>query len=247
MVIGGTRAQFLPGSRLPALRRVRRSVGGHFALFELISISSNPAFAAGDWDLWGEATGLEPSTVYTVVLARMALQVNGELDQHQVLTGNPVSDPDELSFLPGEEMVYAGVTCDYSAITRVSADMNPVALGVIETDAGGNGTVDCIIRATPGDLWPVPAEGAEVSTAEDFTAENTPFGSNATGANVAAGQFNYLLLYEGAPTGDAIRPGAPPCACSWDPTSTPPATSSTTPWRRSRPALFPTRPNCPAA
>ena len=42
-----------------------------------------------------------------------------------------------------------------------------------------------------------------------FTAENTPFGSNATGANVAAGQFNYLLLYEGAPTGGAIPSGTP--------------------------------------
>ncbi len=209
MDIGGTVRNSSQDTRLPALQESSAGVGGHFALFELISISSNPAFAAGDWDLWGEATGLEPSTVYTVVLARMALQVNGELDQHQVLTGNPVSDPDELSFLPGEEMVYAGVTCDYSAITRVSTDMNPVALGVIETDAGGNGTVDCIIRATPGDLWPVPAEGAEVSTAEDFTAENTPFGSNATGANVAAGQFNYLLLYEGAPTGGAISSGSP--------------------------------------
>ena len=207
--MGGTVRNSSQETRLPALQESSAGVGGHFALFELISISTNPAFAPGDWDLWGELTGLAPSTVYTVVLARMAVQVNGELDQHQVLTGAPVSDPDELSLLPGELAVYGGVPCDFSAITRVRAEMNPVALGVIETDADGNGAVDCIVRATPAALWPTPAEGAEVSTAEDFTAENTPFGSNATGANVAAGQFNYLLLYEGAPTGDAIPSGTP--------------------------------------
>jgi hypothetical protein len=207
--VGGSVRNSSQDLRLPALRESSAEVGGHFALFELVAISSNPAFAPGDWDLWGEVAGLEPSTVYTVVLARMALQVNGELDHNQVLTGNAVDAPDELSFLPGRELVYSSVTCDFSAITRMGAATNPVALGVIETDAGGNGVVDCIIRATPGDLWPVPAEGAEVSTAEDFTAENTPFGSNATGANVAAGQFNYLLLYEGAPSEDAIPDGAP--------------------------------------
>lgn len=195
--------------RLPALQESSAGVGGHFAMFELISISSNPAFAPGDWDLWGEVTGLEPSTVYTVVLARMALQVNGELDHNQVLTGNAVDAPDQLSLLPGREVVYAGVTCDYTAITRVAADMNPVALGVIQTDPNGNGTVDCIIRATPGDLWPVPAAGADGSAASDFTAANTPFGSNEVGANVAPGQFNYLLLYEGAPSADGIPAGNP--------------------------------------
>ena len=55
----------------------------------------------------------------------------------------------------------------------------------------------------------MPAEGASASTAADFTPANAPFGSNATGANVAAGQFNYLLLYEGAPTGGAIPSGTP--------------------------------------
>ena len=195
--------------RLPALRESSAAVGSHFGMYELISISANPAFAAGDWDMWGEVTGLEPSTVYTVVLARMALQVNGELDQHQVLTGIPVDAPDELSFLPGRELVYSDVTCNFSSITSLGAPVNPVALGTIETDGNGTGTVDCIIRASPGDLWPVPAAGAEATTAAEFTAANTPFGSNEVGASVAPGQFNYLLLYEGAPDEDAIPAGSP--------------------------------------
>ena len=195
--------------RLPALRESSAALGNHFGLYELISISNNPSFAPGDWNMWGEVTDLEPSTVYTVVLARMALRVNGELDQNQVLTGIPVDAPDELSFLPGEELIYSSVTCDYSAITRVGAPVNPVALGVIETDADGNGTLDCIIRATPGDLWPVPAAGAEATTAAEFTAANTPFGSNEVGVSVAPGQYNYLLLYEGAPSEDALPAGNP--------------------------------------
>ena len=195
--------------RLPALRESSASVGNHFGMWELISISSNPAFAPGDWDIWGEVTGLEPSTVYTIVLARMALQVNGDLDHNQVLTGIPVDAPDELSFLPGRQLIYSNVTCDYSSITRVGAPVNPVALGTIETDADGNGALDCIIRATPGDLWPVPAAGAEETTAAEFTAANTPFGSNEVGASVAPGQYNYLLLYEGAPSADALPAGNP--------------------------------------
>ena len=195
--------------RVPALRESSAALGNHFGMYELISISSNPAFAPGDWNMWGEVTGLEPSTVYTVVLARMALQVNGELDHNQVLTGVPVDAPDELSFLPGQERVYSDVTCNFSAITPVGESVNPVALGTIETDADGNGTVDCVIRATPGDLWPVPAAGAEVSTSAEFTAANTPFGSNEVGASVAPGQFNYLLLYEGAPSEDALPAGTP--------------------------------------
>ena len=207
--MGGAVRNSAQDPRLPALKESSAALGNHFGMYELISISSNAAFGPGDWDMWGEVTGLEPSTVYTVVLARMALQVNGELDHNQVLTGLPVDAPDELSFLPGRELVYSGVTCNYSAITRVGAPVNPVALGIIETDADGNGTVDCIIRATPGDLWPVPAEGAEVTTAADFTAANAPFGSNEVGANVAPGQYNYLLLYEGPPGEEALPEGPP--------------------------------------
>ncbi len=197
--------------RLPALRASSAAVGGHFGLFEL-NLLLTQAVPVGFWDLWGEVQGLEPSTVYTVVLARMTLQVNGELDHNQVLTGNAVDQPDELSFAGGELQVYEGVTCNFDlpdGITPVTAAMNPVALGVIETDGSGNGVVDCILRAVPGDMWPGRAEGANFSTADDFTASNTPFGSNANGAMVGPGQFNYLLLYEGAPTGGAIPSGSP--------------------------------------
>ena len=209
--LGGSVRNSVQDPRLPALRESSAGVGGHFGLFELNGLLAQDV-PVGFWDLWGEVQGLEPATLYTVVLARMTLQVNGELDQNQVLTGNAADQPDELSFLAGETVIYENVACDFdipAGITPISAEMNPVALGVIETDAGGNAVVDCVLRAVPGDQWPGRAEGADLSTAEDFTSENTPFGSNEPGASVGAGQFNYLLLYEGAPTGDAIPSGSP--------------------------------------
>ena len=209
--LGGAVRNSSQDSRLPALRESSSGVGGHFGMFELDPIT-RATHPPGRWDLWGELQGLEPSTIYTVVLARMALRVNGELDQNQVLTGLPVEDPDELSFAAGELQVYDGVVCNFDipdGITPITVEMNPVALGVIQTDSTGNAAIDCVVEVSPRTLWPVPAEGASASTAADFTPANAPFGSNATGANVAAGQFNYLLLYEGAPTGGAIPSGTP--------------------------------------
>ena len=194
--LGGAVRNSSQDVRLPILLESSAVVGGHFGLFKL----RDP----DDWDLWGELQGLEPSTVYTVVLARMTLRANGELDQHQVLTGNPVDQPDALSFAAGETQVYGNVVCNFDVATPVTAEMNPVALGVIETDASGNGTVDCWLRASPGDLWPQPG-----ASADDFTAGNTPFGSNEPGAMVGPGQFNYLLLYEGAPS-ERLHPGRQP-------------------------------------
>ena len=196
--------------RFPGLQESSAGVGGHFGLFELNRLLTQ-AVPVGYWDLWGEVQGLEPSTVYTVVLARMTLQVNGELDHNQVLTGNPVTQPDELSFAAGELQVYGGVTCDFDipdGITVVTPPMNPVALGMIETDGSGTGAIDCLLRVPPG-MWPGRAQGADFSTADDFTASNAPFGSNEPGAVVGPGQFNYLLIYEGAPSNGALPAGAP--------------------------------------
>ncbi len=205
--IGGTLRNSSQDPRLPALVESSAEVSGYFGLFELNPITTS-AHPPGRWDFWGEVGGLEPSTVYTVVLARMSLQVNGELDQHQILTGNPVNEPDVLSFQPGEGTLYSGINCNFSAVAGVTPAMNPVGLGFFETDASGNAAIDCIVDATPANMWPVPAADAEATTAADFTASNAPFGSNESGAVVGPGQFNYLLFYEGAPAAETLS-GSP--------------------------------------
>ena len=197
--------------RLPALREGSAELGTHLALFEL-NLFYEQTIPVGYWDLWGQVEGLEPSTAYTVVLARMSLRVNGELDQHQVLTGNPVSEPDELSFAPGETTIYENVACNFDipdGVTPIRAEMNPVGLGVAETDGSGSLALDCVLRAMPDDLWPGRSEGANFTTADDFTSANAPFGANEAGAMVGPGQFNYLLLYEGSPSGGALPAGGP--------------------------------------
>ncbi len=205
--IGGTVRNSAQDPRLPALVESSAAVGGFFGVFELDPITSS-AHPPGRWDFWGEVQGLEPSTVYTVVLARMALQVNGALDQNQVLTGNAVDEPDALSLLPGEMAIYPEVNCNYSAVVPVTPAMNPVGLGFFETNASGAAAIDCLVDATPAEMWPVPAEGADAATAADFTAANAPFGSNEPGVAVGPGQFNYMLLYQGAPSAETLA-GAP--------------------------------------
>ena len=197
--MGGAVRNSSQDTRLPALVESSAAIGDFWGMF-------SPAFTDqgnGSWDLFGELVGLAPDATYTVVLARMALQANGELDQQQSLTGRPVTDPDQLTFLGGQTVGYPGIACNFSAFSDVTASTNPVALGVIVTDGEGKGTVDCIVRSTTGDSpW-------ALNDAAGFTAADAPFGSNAAGATLAPGQFNYVLLYEGVPTDNALPPGNP--------------------------------------
>lgn len=185
--------------RLPALVDSDAAVGGFFGLF-------NPAWtgvAPGWWDLFGELTGLAPSTTYTVAVARMSLTVNGDLDTEEILLTGMATDPDELAYLGGTESGSPAVTCDFSAGVGVDASRNPVALGTVTTDVAGEVTVDCLPVAINDSPW-----------WRDFTtetpanaADSVPVGVNDTDANggmVAPGQYNYVLLIEGV--GDVANP-----------------------------------------
>ena len=109
--------------RLPALVESSASVGDWYAMWE-------PGFAGADgaWNLWGDIRGLAPNTEYTVVLARMATKVNGELDQNQVLLGRSVTDPDELVFLGGAPGGINPPQADFAALFPFTGDQNPVAV-----------------------------------------------------------------------------------------------------------------------
>ena len=177
--------------RLPRLTSSTATPGSWFGLFPPIFSGQG----AGAWDLWGLATNLKPETPYTVVMARMALQVNGAMDQTQRLTGFNVSAPDSLYFLGGTPAAgLAAVTCNFSAFSSFTGDQNPVVLGQRTSNADGAAEVDCVARATGNSPWfrnagdPLPAA---------YT-DSLPSGSNTETGSVAPGMYNYILLYEGA-------------------------------------------------
>lgn len=176
-------------TRLPRPTHEGAAPGDWFGMF-------NPAWTGvgeGMWDLYGEVTGLKPSTTYTIVLARMATDVRGELDQNQVLLGHRVSQPDSLFFLGGTETGYPNIECNFSDFSDVSASTNPVALGFVVTNDNGAVTVDCIPTAVDDSPWWRNA----ASETPPGAADSLAFGVNGVNGSVEPGQFNYLLFYEG--------------------------------------------------
>lgn len=189
--------------RAPALLPGNGGPGGYLGLFP-------PAFAGigpGWWNLLGEVRGLQPNSVYTVVLARMALEVRGGLDQPGVLTGEPDPTADSLYYLGGEPSGNStSVLCAFEEGIPVDAGRNPVALGFIVTDATGAAVIDCLPVAVGTSPW-----WRDNSTYLPATAlDSLPFGSNAPGETLLPGQYNYVLLIPGQGTdANPIPPGRP--------------------------------------
>lgn len=182
--------------RAPRLVESEGGVGGFYAMW-------GPEFLGADglWNLWGEVSGLKPNTQYTIVMARMALEVRGELDQNQILTGRTVSEPDSLYFLGGSEGGTSTLVCDYPAVFIVDPSMNPVAVGIDQTNADGAAEYDCIPGAGAGLPWFTSQAGSP----PPGYADSLPFGQNVPGATLPLGQFNYVLFYEGVGTpGDPV-------------------------------------------
>lgn len=192
--MGGNVRNSSQDTRLPTLSESDAAVGDFFAMF-------NPGFTGNGpnaHDLFGELVGLAPNTTYSVVLAQMWLQVNGELDQNQILTGRTVTAPDELMFTGGTPTGYPGIVCNFSAFSDVSDLTNPVMLGTVTTDADGNVTVDCVVRSVGNSPW--WADDSTQSPDAVTDPDQAPFGDNRASASLLPGQFNYLMLYEGVGT-----------------------------------------------
>jgi hypothetical protein len=175
-------------SRLPALVESSAGPGGFYGIWE-------PGFvgAAGAWNLWGELQGLKPNTEYTVVLARMWLRVNGQLDQNQILTGQAVDQPDELDFLGGTPAGADAPVADFPALFPITADDNPVSVCWDVMDGEGGADMDCLPQAVGNSPWWRNLDGT-------LSADSLPFGENVPGATLEEGQYNYVLVYEGRPT-----------------------------------------------
>ena len=209
----------IPGS-LPCGRVLPR-VGNHFGMYRAdFGFPATRPLRPAIGTCGVRLQGLEPSTVYTVVLARMALQVNGELDQNQVLTGNPGGrNLTNCPSWPGRERgLFENVTCNFDIAAGITRN------GQRRNQSGGarctirdrmptvTRTVDCIMQSrSRRPLAGTERQGAEVTTAaEDFTAANTPFGSNEVGASVACRAVQLPApLRGGAKRRRAFRTGAP--------------------------------------
>ncbi|MBI4410376.1 MAG: hypothetical protein HY561_11750 [Gemmatimonadetes bacterium] len=196
--------------RVPALVSSSGAVGpveglsptAFLALFNPVFTGVGPGF----WDLFGGVRGLKANTTYTVALARMALAVNGELDQVERLLGLRVAQPDSLYFLGGAESGAETATCDFTTAVSVNTARNPVVLGTITTNANGAATVDC-----------VPFAGGDSPWWRNFTTQtptgvndSTPVGINGAGATVKPGQYNYVLIVEGQGTATNKLPDVAP-------------------------------------
>lgn len=195
--------------RLPALDDADASVGD----FCVLGSGVFSGVGEGAWDLYCEVTGLKTSTRYTVMLVRYSLTVNGELDASAAALGEPIGAPDELSVLGANPQGYPATECNFSVLTPVIRDANPLVLGYVDSDGGGVATIDCVPYSDPGDptWWR--------NDLDEFPAgveDSIPFGPN-TGADAIdplIPSFNYVVLVEGQ--GDAANPvPAGPHAMRW--------------------------------
>ena len=188
--------------RGPALVPSNAAGGEFWGLFNLGFTGQGP----GAWDFYGSVTGLKPSTVYTVVFARMAVAVRGVPDHIARLLGDQEDQPDSLYYLGGAEAGYPDVTCNFTAFSPVAAADNPIALGTVKTDADGNVVVDCVPLATGDSPW----WRSDASATPPGAADSVPFGVNGPGGSVRPGQYNYVLLVEGQGTDDNPVPDVNP-------------------------------------
>lgn len=141
----------------------------------------------------GDFTGLQPTTTYVVALARLGTNVNGVLDQEQVLLGDPVADPDELVYVGGAPAGDPTVPIvSFPTIIAFQANANPYVLGNFTTDGNGAGFFDVVIDGGGGNLY-------DTDTGDPSAAD---FDISLVARNDATGttfpRYNYLIVFEGA-------------------------------------------------
>jgi hypothetical protein len=188
--------------RLPALDASISPEAGRF--FVLFAPRAFGVTAHGWWNLYGEIEGLKPNTVYTAMMVRYGLTVNGTLDAERVLRGLAPDAPDQLTAIGGAPGGAPLNQCDFSAVTAVEPDANPFVLGWFETNANGRGTIDCLISAHGGGGWWRNAATFFPAGALD----SLPIWRNLY-ESFELPTYNYVVLVEGMGTGEAPVPEGP--------------------------------------
>jgi len=180
---------------------------------EAVNTGNECRFGDGDfwsgtdgWDFYCFLQDLRPSQDYTVMLARYALTVNGDLDTEEMLLTGAITSPDELTALGGTPGGYPTELCDFSQARPtytigVTGDQNPLVMGYVTSSAGGNATFDCLIGT--GGFWKAGGGGL-------VDPDSAPFAPN-TISTFDVPRYNYVVIVEGTgtvgvpvPTGDHV-------------------------------------------
>jgi hypothetical protein len=154
----------------------------------------------GAWDFYCDVGGLNASATYTVMMVNYALTVNGELDQVAVQLDQPITANDALVVSGGTAQGTPLVECNYSTLTDVPVNANPLVMGFIATDPNGDGTIDCL--PTSGLVSPPQWWTDVTSYTPPGYADSTVTGPNdgVSPVPLARNQYNYMVLVEGQGT-----------------------------------------------
>src|SRR5690606_1727870 len=151
----------------------------------------------GVWNIWGGFSGIPQGRVW-LGFARLAVEVNGTLDQVHVLRGTPVTDPDRLVLAGGAPGGDSNRRADLFNLPSFNPgapdpypaepDANPLVLGYVDVGASGNANFDVVLSSKAADGTVVYYEGA-------FDASRSLIGPNSPTLPFGPAQYNYLIVW----------------------------------------------------
>jgi len=173
--------------RLPALTE---TLGLHD--YDTMYVFQAGALVSEAYNISGHWCCAEPSTRYVITLDRMSLTVFGELDAMQVLLGQIVDEPDQLSVgnNPGGDYTRPADLWNMEDPYPAEPGANPFVLGYVFTDPTGFMVIDVVVSCRDGDGLEVWACDAG-STNQDLSiiAPNQPVSHDFP-------NYNYLTIWE---------------------------------------------------
>lgn len=180
------RAPMITGSEITS-----RDLGSG-ELFYVLGAEFWPEGNIFDW--WGGFGGVPADTRLYLGLARYGVEINGALDQEQILTGEPVTEPDSLIFVggsPGGESQRSANAFNRATPYPAEPDANPYVFGFAESSSDGNVGFDVVTSSFDATLNQVYYTGS-------FDASESPVGPNDL-TEFAADQYNYLVVWDEDP------------------------------------------------
>jgi hypothetical protein len=179
--------------RLPALTQAAELT------YDLNYIAQKGRFADEGYDIYFVLDGVGTAgTDYIIGLERNQLTVNGALDAEQVLLGQTVDQPDELSWLggsPGGDHTRRADLFNTSNPYLAERDANPYIIGIITGGGAGTTVVDAVVDC-------VDVTGAEIWNcgATDTNQSMSMVAPNQSVRHTFP-NYNYITIWERNPDG----------------------------------------------